>query len=71
MPKAKQPLPLLTIRRIAGLTGQPVSRLRHLLDEHPEIQPAAVADGRSVYDRDAFLRVLSLVDQHEAAEAAR
>ena len=61
------PLPLLTLRRISRLSGRPLSAIRRILDEHPEIQPAAVADGRDVYDRGAYLRLLSLVDQADAA----
>ncbi|REJ82668.1 MAG: hypothetical protein DWQ34_24235 [Planctomycetota bacterium] len=63
------PFPLLTVRRMAALLRQPVSQVRQLLDEHPEIQPTATADGCDVYDRAAFLRLLFLADQHAAADA--
>jgi len=62
-----RPLPLLTIRRISAVTGQPVSAIRQLLDEHPEIQPLAVADQQPVYDRDALVRLLDLIGQPVAA----
>ena len=66
MPKTKAtkaPLALLTLRRISEVTGEPVSRMEQVLDEHPEIQPAAVADFRPVYDRNAFLQLLAVIDQ--------
>ena len=56
-------LPLLTVRLISRLTGQPVSEIRHCLDENPDILPAAVADDAEVYDRDTFLRLISLMRQ--------
>ncbi len=72
MPEVKQPFALLTLRRIAELTRQPVSSLQDILDEHPDIRPTATADYSPVFDRDAFLRLLSLVDQRDARrEAAR
>ena len=61
-----RPFPLLTVRRISRLTGQPVSIIRRLLDEHPEIRPSATADEHEVFDRDAFLRILSIGDQDSA-----
>jgi len=66
-----RPLPLLTIRRISAVTGQPVSAIRQLLDEHPEIQPLAVADQQPVYDRDALVRLLAIIDQSAAAGGPR
>lgn len=65
------PLPLLTVRRISRLSRKPLSMIRRLLDEHPEIQPAAVADGHEVFDRTAYLQLLALIDQADAGEAAR
>ncbi len=62
------PFPLLTLKRISELTGRPVSAVETLLAEHPEIQPLATADHRPVYDREAFLRLLSLIDQADAKE---
>ena len=56
-------LPLLTVRRISRLTGQPEPAIRRLLDEHPEIQPMAVADDLQVFDRDTFLRLSSLIQK--------
>ena len=56
-------LPLLTVRRISRLTGRPVSAIRGVLDEHPEIQPTAVADEREVFDRDTFLRLAALLQE--------
>ena len=61
-------LPLLTIRRISRLTGQPVSAIQQMLDEHPDILPAAVADDAEVYDRDTFLRLASLIQQRGCTE---
>lgn len=49
-----QPIPLLTVRRLAQLTGLPVSAVRRVLDENPGIQPRAVADFRPVYDNQAL-----------------
>jgi len=65
---ATSPFPLLTIKRISELTGRPVSTVEATLGEHPEIQPTATADFRPVYDRDAFLRLLSLFDQADTRE---
>jgi len=65
---ATTPFPLLTVRRIAELTHRPVSEVEAILDEHPEIRPTAIADYRPVYDRDAFLRLLSLIDQTDAKQ---
>ena len=62
------PFRLLTVRRIAELTARPVSVIEGLLDDHPNIQPTAIADYRRVYDREAFLRLLSIIDQCDAAE---
>ena len=36
------------------MTGRPVSVIRRVLDEHPEIRPKAVADLRPVFDMEAF-----------------
>ncbi len=60
-----RPFELLTLRRIAEVTRRPVSDIERLLDEHPDIRPTAVADYRPVYDRDAFLKVLALIDKTE------
>ena len=68
MPAIKTPFPLLTVKRISELTRRPVSAVESLLAEHPEIQPTALADYRPVYDREAFLRLLSLIEQAEAHE---
>lgn len=61
----RRPLKLLTLRRICRLTRTPGSVIRDLLIEHPEIQPAATADGVEVFDRDGFLTLLALLEQHE------
>lgn len=66
MSAINQPFALLTLRRIAELTGRPVSALQAVIDEHPEIRPTATADYAPVFDRDAFLRLLPLVDQDDA-----
>lgn len=62
----RRPLELLTLRRICRLTRTPASVIRRLLVEHPEIQPAAIADGLEVFDRDGFLTLLALLEQREA-----
>ena len=62
------PFPLLTVKRISELTGRPVSVIESLLAENPDILPTATADFRPVYDREAFLRLLALLDQSEARE---
>ena len=66
MKATTQLLRLLTVRRIAELTERPVSEIHHVLDEHPDIRPTAIADYRPVYDRDAFLKLLSIIDQQDA-----
>lgn len=71
MTTTNQPFTLLTVRRISELTGRPVSEVERLLDEHPNIRPTAVADYRPVYDREAFLRLLSIIDQRDATEGGR
>ena len=68
MNTTKQPFRLLTVLRIAELTRRPVSQIEGLLGEHPGIQPTAIADYRPVYDRESFLRLLSIIDQCDAAE---
>lgn len=61
---------LLTIRRIADLTDQPTSTIQRIVDETPGIRPRAVADGIDVYDRDALLSILSILDQQAAEVSA-
>ena len=63
------PVLLLTIRRISQVTRRPVSEIRRVLDEHPEILPAAVADLRPVFDLDAFRAIReALREQCEVAQ---
>jgi hypothetical protein len=64
----KKPFALLTVKRISELAGKPVSKIQQILDEHPGIQPTATADHSPVYDRDAFLSILSLIDQSDAKQ---
>ena len=65
---SKKPFALLTIKRISELTERPVSKIRDLLEEHPEILPTATADHFPVFDRDAFLSLLSILDQGDAKQ---
>ena len=62
------PIPLITVRRISQVTGLPVSEVRRILDEHPDIRPAAVADFRPVYDRDALRRFCEIIASLEVAQ---
>lgn len=67
MPRTAGPFALLTVLRMAELARQPVSRIERLIADAPDIRPTAVADGRPVYERQAFLRVLSLLEQSDAS----
>ncbi|MFV0445445.1 MAG: hypothetical protein ACK5Q5_17845 [Planctomycetaceae bacterium] len=65
------PTPLLTVRRISQLTSRPVSLIRRILDEHPGIQPRAIADRQPIYDRTALASITSILDQLDAAGGAK
>jgi hypothetical protein len=58
-----RPIRLLTAREISRLTKTPYSEVRALLDEHPEFEVVAEADGKAVYDGAVLAKVMQLLQQ--------
>lgn len=62
---ATQPVQVLTVGRIAEITGEPLHRIEYILRSRPHIRPRARAGRLRIYDEYALAQIQEELERRD------